>query len=82
MTTPRLQKPFTCTTCGVDIAGRPVFHVGLPFCCGGCAADGPCTCSYDDDIADAAAVRHCLDIAAAVGRPTFRKPNDAVLARR
>jgi hypothetical protein len=38
---------FTCATCDHEIAGRPVFHIGLTFCCPGCAADGPCMCSYD-----------------------------------
>ena len=38
---------FTCVTCEVEIVGRPTFYVGLPFCCAGCVADGPCICSYD-----------------------------------
>lgn len=42
------ELPFTCVTCELEIAGTPVFHVGLPFCCGGCVANGPCTCSYDE----------------------------------
>ena len=37
----------TCTTCEFEIAGRPEFHVGLPFCCAGCVVGGPCLCSYD-----------------------------------
>ncbi len=32
----------------------PVFHIGLPFCCAGCAADGPCMCTYDPPGAAAA----------------------------
>lgn len=40
---------FTCATCEHTIAGHPVFHLGLTFCCPGCAADGPCMCSYDMD---------------------------------
>jgi hypothetical protein len=39
---------FSCANCDFAIAGRPVFHVGLAFCCTGCVADGPCTCSYDE----------------------------------
>jgi hypothetical protein len=43
-----LDSPvFTCTSCDVRIGGRPTFHVGLAFCCAGCVAGGPCTCSYD-----------------------------------
>jgi hypothetical protein len=38
---------FTCATCDATVTERPVFHLGLAFCCAGCAADGPCMCSYD-----------------------------------
>lgn len=41
------EYTFTCATCDHPIADRPVFHIGLTFCCAGCAADGPCMCSYD-----------------------------------
>ena len=41
---------FTCVTCEQSITARPTFHVGLPFCCAGCVANGPCTCSYDVDM--------------------------------
>jgi hypothetical protein len=41
------QPAFTCATCDDQIAHHPVFHLGLAFCCAGCAADGPCMCSYD-----------------------------------
>jgi hypothetical protein len=43
------EYPLTCVTCEAEIAGQAVFHVGLPFCCSGCAADGPCNCSYDEE---------------------------------
>ncbi len=56
-----VDVPFTCVTCEAEIRGRPVFHVGLPFCCAGCVAGGPCTCSYEDN--SLRAVRHCLDVA-------------------
>ena len=39
---------WVCTTCRIEISGRPTFHVGLAFCCAGCVAEGPCICSYDD----------------------------------
>jgi len=42
--------PFVCVTCDLLIAGHPAFHVGLPFCCAGCVAGGPCMCSYDVDV--------------------------------
>jgi hypothetical protein len=38
---------FLCASCMVPIAHQPTFHVGLAFCCAGCAAGGPCLCSYD-----------------------------------
>lgn len=44
--------PFTCVTCEVEIVRSAVIHVGLPFCCSGCVAGGPCTCSYDEEISD------------------------------
>jgi hypothetical protein len=47
------DHPFTCVTCEIEIAGPATFHVGLPFCCAGCVANGPCTCSYDRESIDA-----------------------------
>jgi hypothetical protein len=44
--------PFTCVSCELEIVGKAVFHVGLPFCCAGCVAGGPCDCSYDLDVTD------------------------------
>ena len=48
------QPTFTCATCDHQIAHHPVFHLGLAFCCAGCAADGPCMCSYDTEAEPAA----------------------------
>jgi hypothetical protein len=60
---------FTCTTCEGRIPGDPVFHLGLAFCCAGCAADGPCTCSYDPP--GAARLHHSRhDPAVAIGEWT------------
>jgi hypothetical protein len=41
------RATFVCVTCEAEIVGSPTFHVGLPFCCAGCVANGPCLCSYD-----------------------------------
>ncbi len=63
-------KPYTCVTCEVEIVGPATFHVGLPFCCSGCVAGGPCTCSYDiapERPQEEGGVRHRLDVAVAVG---------------
>src|SRR5688572_8643171 len=46
------EHPFTCVTCEVEIFGHAVFQVGLPFCCSGCVAGGPCSCSYDEEVTD------------------------------
>lgn len=35
-----------CTNCEWTIDGSPVDVAGVPFCCTGCAAGGPCTCAY------------------------------------
>ena len=59
-------EPFSCANCGIEIAGPPTFHVGLPFCCAGCVAGGPCTCSYDRLEAKHADVRECVDIRGAL----------------
>jgi hypothetical protein len=61
--------PFTCVTCEAEISGPPTFHVGLPFCCAGCVASGPCTCTYDADLADDAEVHHVSDIAGMLSWP-------------
>lgn len=47
MTSASTTARWTCTTCRFEIHQRPVFHIGLVFCCAGCVADGPCICSYD-----------------------------------
>lgn len=57
------QPTFTCATCDYVIAHHPVFHLGLAFCCAGCAADGPCMCSYD------AVAQPGLEARARVGAP-------------
>ena len=44
---PFYEPTFRCVTCEAA-APHPTFYVGLPFCCAGCVADGPCICSYDD----------------------------------
>ena len=41
------DRSFTCVSCEGRILGSVEIHVGLPFCCAGCVAGGPCICSYD-----------------------------------
>jgi hypothetical protein len=72
---------FTCVTCEFEIAGHPIFHVGLPFCCAGCVAGGPCTCSYDTAPNDWQ-VRECLDVEVAVGGRASSEVAEGVAGRR
>ena len=46
---PLAEPTFHCASCEAEIRGKPTFHVGLAFCCAGCVAGGPCTCSYDPE---------------------------------
>lgn len=56
-----LAEPrFTCASCRVEIRGPATFHVGVAFCCAGCVAGGPCTCSYDVEPDAAGNARHPL----------------------
>ncbi len=53
--------PVQCAACEMDIASPPVYHLGLAFCCEGCSAGGPCTCTYDEPLGyrdDSDAVDH------------------------
>ena len=38
---------FTCSSCLSPFDWPPLLYRGLDFCCAGCAAGGPCCCSYD-----------------------------------
>jgi hypothetical protein len=60
------RYPFTCVTCEIEIVVNAVFHVGLPFCCSGCVAGGPCDCSYDEGVPD-----HEAGDPAALGKATL-----------
>ena len=39
---------WTCANCEARFSWAPVAFLGLSFCCSGCAASGPCTCTYED----------------------------------
>jgi len=53
--------PFICVTCEAEVRGPVTFHVGLPFCCAGCVAGGPCLCSYDLEPAADPAIEPAVD---------------------
>jgi hypothetical protein len=36
-----------CATCDLAIPWAPTRVAGRAYCCRGCAAGGPCTCTYD-----------------------------------
>lgn len=61
-TNQKTLQPLICATCEIAIAGSPTYHDGVAFCCAGCAAGGPCICSYDDEAAPDPRVRHCRDL--------------------
>jgi hypothetical protein len=73
------EYPFTCVTCEVEIVGPATFYVGLPFCCAGCVAGGPCICSYDSEPMSEGQIRHCLDVGDVIERhdPATRVPVSA-----
>lgn len=76
------DRPFTCVTCQAAITGPVTFHVGLPFCCAGCVADGPCICSYDVEPV-VAGVHLCRDVTDLVGDPPITADaREPVAARR
>ncbi len=41
-----------CASCDGMISGRPVYRMDEAYCCLGCAVGGPCTCTYEQDVAD------------------------------
>jgi hypothetical protein len=41
-----------CASCDGRITDRPVYRMDGAYCCTGCAAGGPCVCSYEADLAD------------------------------
>ena len=41
-----------CASCEALIPGRPIYQRDEAYCCIGCAADGPCVCSYEADLAE------------------------------
>lgn len=43
------KVPILCANCYIPIAGTPVMVDGEAYCCRGCAAGGPCICSYSNE---------------------------------
>lgn len=45
-----VSDPPSCATCELEIDWAPIERGPDRFCCDGCAAGGPCTCTYDEGI--------------------------------
>ncbi len=41
-----------CASCDAVITDRPVYRMDEAYCCLGCAQNGPCICTYEQDLAD------------------------------
>jgi transcription elongation factor GreA len=43
-----VSDPVSCASCELEIGWQPISRGHECFCCDGCAAGGPCTCTYDE----------------------------------
>jgi transcription elongation factor GreA len=59
------QSVVVCATCEVEVAWAPVWRNGQAYCCQGCAAGGPCCCSYDESSSEVAMQIERLTVASA-----------------
>ena len=41
-----MDEPKKCASCDIELNTLPHVVGGLLYCCRGCAAGGPCVCSY------------------------------------
>jgi hypothetical protein len=41
-----------CASCEALLIDRPVYRMDEAYCCLGCAQNGPCICTYEQDLAD------------------------------
>jgi len=41
-----------CASCEGVITDRPVYRMDEAYCCLGCAQNGLCSCTYEQDLAD------------------------------
>ncbi len=53
MNAPTPNPSFTCSSCQSPFDWAPLIYHGLGYCCAGCAAGGPCCCSYDGNRGEA-----------------------------
>ncbi len=38
-----------CHSCDIELTGDVLLAHGRAYCCSGCAAGGPCTCTYEGE---------------------------------
>jgi hypothetical protein len=41
-----------CASCDSLLTDGPVYRMDETYCCLGCAQNGPCVCTYEQDLAD------------------------------
>jgi hypothetical protein len=41
-----------CASCDGFITDRPVYRMDEAYCCIGCSQNGPCICTYEQDLAE------------------------------
>ena len=68
----------SCVGCEMTLDRPGVVYAGLTYCCDGCAAGGPCVCTYDDRVpSNADSVDHLglpFEAPAAAREPEGRTP--------
>ncbi len=70
-----------CASCDGVITGRPVYRMDEAYCCLGCAAGGPCICSYEADLADDGVDHLGMPFAMPTEAPVAEPERDAVRGR-
>lgn len=75
-----------CASCDAVITDRPVYMMDEAYCCLGCAQNGPCICTYEQDLAedgvDHLGLPFAMESVEARALPTAAEPlKEAVPAR-
>lgn len=69
-----VASPDSCATCELEIRWPPVTRGQDQFCCDGCAAGGPCICTYDEVIDSEIVMSVQLSPTSGSAAPTGRIP--------
>lgn len=70
-----------CANCEEPVTGDVHYHNGEPYCCPGCIAGGPCTCTYRTPSAGDGAVRDDTAPDAAYAGPAHLSPGASMTRR-